>query len=348
MYGLIGKKLGHSYSKIIHEKISQIEYQLVELDEIDTLMKSKSFKAINVTIPYKQEVIPYLDVIDERAKRIHAVNCVVNRSGKLYGYNTDYDGFLYMILHHHIQIKDKKVLILGDGGTSNTVYHVVKDLHAQKIIKISRKGPVKFHEIDQYTDFEIVINTTPVGMYPNNDACLIDIKKFKRCEAVLDVIYNPVHTLLVQQAQEIGIPAFSGLEMLVAQAVYASELFLDKHYPDGLIDAVYREIYRDIINVVLIVEKDHCSFVDKPCMIGHKKWINLNQMMHSKPNFIHQLNERQLIYEFGIEHSQMIICNRNVLWHYQNIVHLRYNGILIDEKKYKNERGKINVKNFGD
>lgn len=341
MYGLIGKKLGHSYSKMIHEKISPITYQLIELDEIETMMKDKSFKAINVTIPYKQQVIPYLDEIDERAKRIHAVNCVVQRKGKLYGYNTDYDGFLYMISHHHIQVKNKKVLILGDGGTSNTVYHVVKDLEAQEIVKISRKGPVKFDQIDRYTDFEIVINTTPVGMYPNNDACLIDIKQFKKCEAVLDVIYNPIHTLLVQQAQEMGIPAFSGLEMLVAQAVYASELFLDKHYPEGLIDMLYKQIYQDIVNVVWIEAKTHPSFLTKPYMIGNKKWVNLSKWIHEQQlrcsDLTCQMNTAQVCEALGIEHSQMIICQRDLLHNYQNIVRLRYNGILIDEKSIKNQ-----------
>jgi shikimate dehydrogenase len=251
-YGLIGEKLGHSYSKIIHEKLADYQYDLRPLapDELDSFMLAKDFKAINVTIPYKQEVIPYLDELHPHAKEIGAVNTIVNRDGKLYGFNTDYYGFLYMIEHNNIEIKDKKCLVLGNGGAAKAVIAVLKQLQAKNILLVSRRKSeetITYDEcIQKHSDAQIIVNTTPVGMYPDIDNSPINLNNFHSCEAVLDIIYNPIKTKLTLQAEEKNIKALTGLEMLIAQAKKAVEYFLDIK----LDDAVMEKIYEDLIKTL--------------------------------------------------------------------------------------------------
>ncbi len=247
-YGLIGEKLGHSYSKIIHGKLAEYQYDLIPLnrEEFEAFMIEKAFTAINVTIPYKQEVIPYLDELDPLAARIGAVNTIVNRNGRLSGYNTDYYGFHYMIKHHEIRIEGKKCLILGDGGTSHTVRTLLRDLGASKLLIVSRhvtEDTITYEECYRdHTDAELIVNTTPCGMFPNIDASPLDLTTFTKCEAVLDAIFNPIQTKLTLQAKSIGIKAVTGLEMLVAQAKQAVEHFQDRKLPDEVIDPIYREL----------------------------------------------------------------------------------------------------------
>lgn len=247
-YGLIGEKLGHSYSKLIHERMADYTYDLIPLNrvEFEAFMIKRDFTAINVTIPYKQAVIPYLDELDPLAEEIHAVNTIVNSSGRLIGYNTDFFGFKYLINNNNIEIKNKKCVILGNGGTSNTVKAVLKHLEAGKIIITSRKpseGTVTYDELVKYHyDAEVIINTTPVGMYPNIDEAPIDLSSFTSCEAIVDAIFNPLRTKLALQAEGLNIKAVTGLEMLVAQAKQAIEYFLDKNIENCLIDVVYREL----------------------------------------------------------------------------------------------------------
>lgn len=248
-YGLIGEKLGHSYSKIIHEKLADYTYDLIPLtrDEFSEFMKKKEFTAINVTIPYKQDVIPYLDELHPLAKEIGAVNTIVNKNGHNIGYNTDFYGFKYMLEHNNIQITDKKCLILGTGGTSHTVHAVLKHLGAKEIYIVSRSD--KNDRIISYErcykdhlNADIVINTTPVGMYPNIDASPIDLTTFTKCEAVVDAIFNPIKTKLTLQAEALNKKAVTGLEMLVAQAKQAIEYFLEQPLEDSLIDRTYQEL----------------------------------------------------------------------------------------------------------
>lgn len=234
-YGLIGGKLGHSYSKIIHEMIGAYEYELHPLtkDEFDSFMTKKDFLGINVTIPYKQDVIPYLYHIDEKAARIGAVNTIVNHDGNLYGYNTDFDGFLYTIKKYEIEIEGKKVLVLGKGGASKAVLAVLSYLGASDILTVYYKespGTITPSDaISLHADADVIVNTTPVGMYPDVDSSPIDLTPFTSLSAVLDVIYNPLETKLLKQANEqLGIKTASGLDMLSAQAVYASEYFQGK------------------------------------------------------------------------------------------------------------------------
>ena len=231
LYGLIGGKLGHSYSKIIHEKIADYTYELMPLPteaEARTFMEKRAFAAINVTIPYKQFVIPYCDVVDPKAQAIGAVNTIVNRDGKLYGYNTDYAGFAYLAGVHGVDFEGKTVLILGTGGTHSTVTAVCRDGGAKEILTASRTGKgdaLLYGEAMHRPDVQIIVNTTPCGMFPNVGQCLIDPKAFPALEAVLDVVYNPFRTELLLRAEDCGVTAAGGFEMLVAQAVFAAEHF---------------------------------------------------------------------------------------------------------------------------
>lgn len=247
-YGLIGEKLGHSYSKIIHEKLADYTYDLCPLskEEFKDFMEKREFKAINVTIPYKKDVIPYLKEMDESATAIGAVNTIVNKEGNLYGYNTDMPGFIYMVNQNKIQMKDKKVVVLGNGGAAQAIKAAVKKLGAREMIVVDivpAEGVISYDEcFTHHTDADILVNTSPVGMYPKVDASPVDLTAFPHCQAVLDVIYNPITTKLVAQARELGMIGVTGLEMLVAQALYAVEIFLQNDIPEEKIQEIYKEI----------------------------------------------------------------------------------------------------------
>ena len=259
-YGLIGEHLGHSYSKLIQEKLLDnytYEIQEVSKEDLDSFMKKREYKAINVTIPYKQAVIPYLEEMDQAARKIGAVNTIVNRNGKLYGYNTDYYGFRYMVETHGISLKGKKVLVLGNGGASQAIQAVVHDLGACEMIitdLLLKDNVISIEEAyKNHTDVNIIINTTPMGMYPKVHGIAVDLSKFKKCEAVFDCIYNPQDTEFTLQAKERGIKvAVTGLEMLVGQAKRALEFFKDIEIEDKQIDRIYREILFETSNVVLV------------------------------------------------------------------------------------------------
>ena len=265
MRGLIGHPLGHSFSKLIHEKINQKEYQLLDYtkEEVEELLKSKIFHALNVTIPYKHDVIEYLDKLDSISRITKTVNTIVNKDGKLVGYNTDYFGLKYLLKHHQVNLQNKNVLILGTGATSNTVYKVCKDLKANKISKVSRRKQPHCFTYEEVlnnqtllNNVHIIINTTPVGMYPNDDEQVMSIKDFKNLTAVIDVVYNPYKTNLLLEAKEAGIKYVGGLMMLVAQAVYAVELFddLELSFNDkkSLINTIYKDLLLKKVNIVLI------------------------------------------------------------------------------------------------
>ena len=257
-YGLIGEHLGHSFSKIVHAYLAEYDYELCELtpDEVDAFMMRRDFCAINVTIPYKGKVIPHLSYIDPQAEAIGAVNTIVNRDGKLYGYNTDFYGMSALIRKLGIDPRGKKVAVLGTGGTSKTAMAVAQAMGAREILKVSRTakdGAIDYATLNaEHTDTEIVINTTPCGMYPNPDAAPICVRDFPSLEGVVDAIYNPLRPKLVLEAQAMGIPAEGGLYMLIAQAVRACEIFLDKTYPADTSDRIYRDILAQKENIVLV------------------------------------------------------------------------------------------------
>lgn len=257
-YGLIGEKLGHSFSKEIHQRLSDYSYELKELSsqELDGFLKCREFSGINVTIPYKETVLPLLDEIDETAQKIGAVNTISNRAGRLIGYNTDYGGLKALIQRAGISLSDTFVLILGSGGTSKTALAVATDLGCHRVIRVSRTGKAGCITYEQarelYPKVQILINTTPCGMYPNIGESAVKLADFPALEGVVDVVYNPLRSKLVCDALERGIPATGGLYMLVAQAALAAEIFTGKLISNEKRDAVYRSLLANKQNVVLI------------------------------------------------------------------------------------------------
>ena len=256
-YGLIAERLGHSFSKTIHGMIDNYDYTMKELPEesFDRFMIQKDFKGINVTIPYKENVISYLDQISDAAKETGAVNTVVNRDGRLCGYNTDLGGLKALIEKTGIVINGKKVLILGTGGTSKTAAAAAGALGAQAVIKVSRsekKDAVTYEQAyKNHTDADVIINTTPCGMFPLNGNMPCDLERFKSLCGVVDVIFNPISSNLVLAARKKGIKAAGGLYMLVAQAVSAAEIFTGKTYEKDLTDRIYKKLLKDKQNIVL-------------------------------------------------------------------------------------------------
>ncbi len=257
-YGCIAKKLGHSFSAEIHSLIGGYDYRLREVpeEELKDFMLARDFKGINVTIPYKKDVIPYLDGMNEIASRIGSVNTVVNRGGRLYGFNTDYFGMKELISHAGIILSGKKVLVLGTGGTSVTAQILSEDLGAKEVVAVSRtpgQGRITYSEAyEKYPDAGVIINTTPVGMFPDCYAePPVDLRRFKNLSGVVDAVFNPLRTRLILEAKSLGIKAEGGLYMLVAQAVYASEIFRDITIPKTEIPRIYAEVLKMKQNIAL-------------------------------------------------------------------------------------------------
>ena len=357
-YGLIGNPLKHSFSKEVHSYLSNYNYELCELSEqsFDSFMLKKNFKALNVTIPYKKKVIPYLDYVDENAKNIGAVNTIINKNSKLYGYNTDILGVISTFKHFDIDINNKNVLILGTGATSNTVYHAVSKLNAHKIYKAYRlqskiKGDILYDDILNIADdIHIIVNTTSNGMYPHqDDKSLINIIDFKKLEAVMDVVYNPLRTMLLINAQNNGIKAVSGLYMLVAQAVYANKLFLGNDIDSikgndiiNQISDIYSKSYIDKLNIVLI-GMPSCGKTKLGGMIATKykyNFIDIDKLIENKINcpiseYIKKFGEKsfrdveeETIKEISTKNHCVIATGGGAILRENNIYNLKYNGKL--------------------
>ena len=253
--GLLGKKLSHSYSPAIHNRLSDYEYVLFEKneDEVEVFLKERNFDGINVTIPYKKTVIPYLDELSDVAEKIGSVNTVVKRKdGTLFGHNTDYFGFSYMVKRSGVSVEGKKVIVLGDGGASLTVCTVLKDLKAKEIVVFSLFTENTYDRLNEHYDAEIIVNATPVGMYPNTGETLIEMEHFTKCEAVLDVIFNPAKTQLLLDAEKYNIPAVNGLSMLVGQALKSSEMFTDTTISEDRIEEIVSDLELTMKNIILV------------------------------------------------------------------------------------------------
>ncbi len=262
-YGCIGEHLGHSFSAPIHGMLGDYPYEIREIprEELDAFLDARDFLGINVTIPYKEKVIPHLDEISPLAGEIGAVNTVVNRGGRLYGYNTDYDGMQALLERIGVPLAGKKVAVLGSGGTSRTACVLANRLGASHVLCVGRQkkeGCITYEELYAcHGDAEYIINTTPCGMYPYDDgkegmqACPVDLARLPGVAGVADAVYNPLRTELVSEAIARGIPASGGLYMLVAQAVKASELFLNTAYPASVLDDVMKKMTGEKENIVL-------------------------------------------------------------------------------------------------
>ena len=254
-YGLLGEKLSHSYSPLIHSLLGDYPYVLTELSPRDAegFLREHPFRAYNVTIPYKKLALECCDTVSREARAIGSVNTlVVDGEGRLCGYNTDAYGFEYMLKKLPCDVKDKKCLVLGSGGASVTVQYVLKRLGAERITVVSRSGPVTYGDLHSYGDTEIIVNTTPVGMYPSCGRSPVDLDLFPSCRAVLDLIYNPCRTRLLLDAEQRGIPCINGLSMLVAQAKRANELFFSRSIEDDPTDRITGEILSGTLNMTLV------------------------------------------------------------------------------------------------
>ena len=347
-YGLIGEKLGHSFSKEVHSMLSDYEYEIREIPKegLDSFMKEADFKAINVTIPYKESVIPYLSYISDEAKKIGSVNTIVNRGGKLYGYNTDFFGMVSLINKMRLSVKGKKTVILGTGGTSKTAFAVVESLGAEPIITVSRTkkgGAIDYEELmKDHLNAEIIINTTPVGMYPDNFSSPVDISPFTKLEGVIDAIYNPLRTSLVIDALERGIKAEGGLYMLVAQAVYASEIFLDTKYPTEKLDKIYKKIKRKKENIILIgmpasgkstvatlLSKDLSRTVlDTDRMIEKSRQKSISDIFESDGEKAFRDYETYEIANASLQNNTIIATGGGAILRSENVKMLKQNGVL--------------------
>ena len=254
-YGLIGEHLSHSHSPAIHKMLGSTPYELMPIppEELDDFMHKAPFRAINVTIPYKRRVVPFCDTLDEVARSTGSVNTIVkDKEGRLHGFNTDTAGFLFMAKRAGISFAGEKVLIFGTGGTGHTAQCAVTGQNAASVISVSRNGPDNYKNLVRHRDAAILVNTTPVGMYPNNGEELVDLTQFPVCRGVVDVIYNPLSTKLILDAKERGIAATGGLPMLVAQAAYAAGLFLNREFSDEAIEQTVQKMIRKLSNLVLI------------------------------------------------------------------------------------------------
>ncbi len=257
-YGLIGEHLGHSYSKIIHETWGGYPYTLMEMDraQLDVFLKERNFSAVNVTIPYKQTVIPYLDQLEPAAEKIKAVNTIIQHEGRLIGANTDYDGFIQMLIMNQIEVTGKKVLVLGNGGAAQAVCAALGDLQAGSIIKVKRNPSAETILYEtcyrDHSDAQVIVNTSPVGMFPDIQNCPIDLDRFDRLESVADVIYNPLKTQLLIAAEEKGCQIASGMGMLVAQAAKAMEYFIHRSVKEEEIRHMTEQLIQQKQNLALI------------------------------------------------------------------------------------------------
>ena len=350
LYGLIGGKLGHSYSKIIHEQLADYTYELLPLPteaEARAFMEKRAFAAINVTIPYKQLVIPYCDEIAPKARAIGAVNTIVNRDGRLYGYNTDYAGFAYLAQAHGVDFAGKTVLILGTGGTHSTVEAVCRDGGAAQVLAASRTGrggALTYSEAAHRRDVQIIVNTTPCGMFPNVGQCMLDPTAFPTLEAVLDVVYNPFRTELVLRAAECGVTAAGGFEMLVAQAVYAAQHFTGRSLDAGrIIPETCRRLQSELSNVSLIgmpgcgkssigaalAKRLGKTFVDLDEEIERRTGCNIPDIFAREGEEAFRRYEAETLADVCLHTGQVIACGGGIIKTPANVHALRQNGTVL-------------------
>lgn len=344
-YGLLGETLGHSFSPALHRAFGGYDYRLLPTprDELEELFAKRQFRGLNVTMPYKQAVIPLCDEIDERAAQIGAVNTVVNRSGRLIGYNTDIDGLLFMARRSGIELRRKKVLILGSGGTSRTATAAARECGASEIVIISRSGENNYENLHRHTDAEIIINTTPVGMFPHCGQSPVDLSQFPKLRGVLDAVYNPLRTALFMQAERLGIPCSCGLPMLTAQAKRACELFTDVKLSNDRTEEVLSALHRDLENIVLIGmpgcgkstiaaalgENTGREVVDIDEMIARRTGLSTSEIFSVHGEVYFRAVESECIREAGARTSIIISTGGGCVTRAENYAPLHQNGHII-------------------
>ena len=344
-YGLLGERLGHSFSPQIHRDLAGYDYQLLPTppEAVEDLFARRAFQGLNVTIPYKRMVMPLCDEIDPRAAAIGAVNTVVNRNGRLTGYNTDIDGFLYMARRAGVDMAGKKVVILGSGGTSRTARAAAGELGAREIVTVSRRGEDNYQNLSRHADAQVLVNTTPVGMYPNWGQSPVSLESFPALEGVLDVVYNPLRTALLLQAEERGLPRSCGLPMLVAQAKRAAELFTGQNINDSRTETVLHGLREQLTSIVLIgmpgcgkttvgralAGKLGRTFVDLDEEIVRRAGMPIPEIFAREGEAGFRERESALVREFGERTGLVVSTGGGVVTRRENYIPLKQNGLLL-------------------
>ena len=341
-FGLLGRTLGHSFSPRIHSALGNTNYELFEREpsQLQEFFADPELQGINITIPYKVNALEACDVVDPRAERIGCVNTMVRKDGKWYGYNTDYDGFVFTLQHAGIDVSGKECIILGDGASSATVHVALEDLGAKNIVHLSRKtAPFYGDAPNYYETAQIIINCTPIGMYPHNPANLIDITQFSKLEGVVDLIYNPRRTILLLQAEMMEIPHCDGLPFLVAQGVEAAKHFQGESFGTKEIEQILRDMRREKENIILIgmpgvgkttVGKALGEEMGRTCVdVDHELEKEIGDIStyiteQGEPAF--REKEAEMIAKFGTQTGLIISTGGGCVTVPKNFAHLRQNG----------------------
>ncbi len=345
-FGLIGEKLGHSYSPLIHSKFGDYEYELCEAkeEELEALLKKEEYGGFNITIPYKKTVLKLCDEISDTARAIGSVNTIIrSEDGKLKGYNTDYDGFIYLLKAAKIDVKGMKCMVLGSGGASLTVQTVLADMGASEIVIISRKGENNYENINRHFDSEIIVNTTPVGMYPGNGRTPVNLDDFKNCRGVVDLIYNPNKTKLVLDAMAKSLPATGGLARLVAQAKESSEFFQNKKIEDEEIENAIDEVRSETLNAILIgmpgagktllgkeiADRMGREFVDIDDMIVEHEGMSIPEIFEKKGESYFRKVETEMLEQACVKTGLVIATGGGIVKKKLNYNIIKQNGVVI-------------------
>lgn len=347
-FGLLGKSLKHSFSKIIHEDISNIKYDLINLDEIELekFLKNKDFIGVNVTIPYKEKVIPFLDECDKICQETQVCNTIVNKNNKLFGYNTDYVGLCYLFDVNNVFVENKKVLILGNGATAKTTAYFLANRKAKQVTLLARNNKNNadlLENYQKYLDYEIIINATPVGMYPNVENSLLKLNEFQHLEAVFDVIYNPLKSKLLLEAEKYQIKNFNGLAMLVCQAVFANHYFTEQNYALEIISLEIKRLTYLLTNIVFIgmpgvgkstigkqlAKRLKRKYVDIDELIVLQEQKSINEIFNDFGEKYFREKEQEIIKQYSLQQGLVICCGGGVILQEQNIENLKRNGKII-------------------
>ena len=342
--GLLGRTLGHSYSPKIHSMLADYSYQLfeVEPENLETFIRNGDFDGLNVTIPYKKSVIPYCDELSETAKRLGAVNTLVRRNGKLIGHNSDYFGFMSMVQRSGVSVAGKKALVLGSGGASATAVTVLEEMGAQVIV-ISRSGENNYDNLEKHNNAAVIVNATPVGMYPNTDHTPLSLEYFPRLECVLDLIYNPANTQLLQQAQQRGISNQNGLWMLVAQAKESAEWFIQNTVSNSLLETVYNAVRASTESIMLIgmpgcgkstigkllAEKLSRTFIDADAVIEERAGISIPEIFAKNGEEGFRKLETDVLADLGKRSASIISTGGGCITRPENYPFLHLNSKII-------------------
>ena len=343
--GLLGEKLGHSYSPEIHKMLAGYEYRLYErrAEELEGFIKGGEWDGLNVTIPYKKAVLPFCGELGERARLSGSVNTLVRRAdGSIYGDNTDMFGFESLLRVNGIDPAGTKALVLGNGGACASVRAVLESLGAQTVV-ISRRGEDNYNNLERHSDAGLIVNTTPLGMYPNNGAQAVDLTAFPNCRAVLDIVYNPARTALLLQAEELGIKNAGGLHMLVAQAKRSSELFTGAHIDDAEIGRIERALMHRMMNIVLIgmpgCGKTTVAGIigritgrpvqDVDTMIVQRAGITIPEIFAQSGEEGFRAIETQIITEAGAQSGTVIATGGGSVTRQENYAPLHQNAVIV-------------------